>query len=141
MRETTPAIRVLTGHDAGSRRFGLLPSRPNRPAACAARVRAPRNHSGCAGRLRRFATALLIALAAAASGVPAFAQSPPFTAQFENAPASHNGAAKFWVDIRFSEAVDLSFKAFKDNGLLTFTGVRCVTRDGWREAATSGRSR
>ena len=40
----------------------------------------------------------------------------------ENAPASHNGAAKFWVDIPFSEAVDLSFKAFKDNELLTFTG-------------------
>ena len=35
-----------------------------------------RNHSGGTGRLRRFATALLIALAAVASGVPAFAQSP-----------------------------------------------------------------
>ena len=81
-----------------------------------------RNHSGGKGRRRRFATALLIALAAAASGVPAFAQSPPLTAQFENAPASHNGAARFWVDIRFSEDVVLSFKAFKDNGLLKFTG-------------------
>ena len=47
---------------------------------------------------------------------------PPLTAQFENAPASHNGAMRFWVDIRFSEDVVLSFLAFRDNGLLTFTG-------------------
>ena len=39
-----------------------------------------RNHSGGTGRLRRFATALLIALAAVASGMPAFAQSPVQTA-------------------------------------------------------------
>ena len=81
-----------------------------------------RNHSGGTGRLRRFATALLIALAAAASGVPTFAQLPPLTAQFENGPASHNGLARFWVDIRFSDNVELSYLAFKDNGLLTITG-------------------
>ena len=80
-----------------------------------------RNHSGGTGRRRRFAAALLIALAAVASGVPAFAQSPALTAQFENAPASHNGSAVFIVHLRFSEAVNLSASAF-GNGLLTITG-------------------
>ena len=81
-----------------------------------------RNHSGRTGRLRRFATALLIALAAVASGVPAFAQSPALTAQFENVPASHNGSAVFRVELRFSEEVNLSASAIRDNGLLTITG-------------------
>ena len=70
---------------------------------------------------RRFATAWLIALAAALSGVPAFAQSQLLTAQFENAPASHNGVSDFTVHLVFSEADNLSFQAF-ENGLLTITG-------------------
>ena len=80
-----------------------------------------RNHSGGTSRLRRFATALLIALAAVASGVPAFAQSPALTAQFENVPASHNGVSDFTVHLVFSENDNLSFQAFP-NGLLTITG-------------------
>ena len=80
-----------------------------------------RSHSGGTGWRRRFAAALLIALAAVASGVPAFAQSPALTAQFENAPASHDGSSVFRVELRFSEAVDLSFSAF-ENGLLSITG-------------------
>ena len=80
-----------------------------------------RGHSGGTGWRRRFAAALLIALAAVASGVPAFAQSPALlTAHFENAP-NHNGVSVFSVDIVFSENVDLSFLAFP-NGLLTITG-------------------
>ena len=70
---------------------------------------------------RRFATALLIALAAVLSGVPAIAQSQAFTAQFENVPASHNGVSDFTVHLVFSEADNLSYQAFP-NGLLTFTG-------------------
>ena len=69
-----------------------------------------RGHSGGTGWRRRFAAALLIALAAVASGVPAFAQSPALTAQFENVPASHNGVSVFTVDLVFSENVDLSFR-------------------------------
>ena len=70
---------------------------------------------------RRFATAWLIALAAVLSGVPAFAQSQLLTAQFENAPASHNGVSDFTVHLVFSEADNLSYQAFP-NGLLTITG-------------------
>ena len=80
-----------------------------------------RNHSEGTGRRHRFATALLIALAAALSGVPAIAQSQAFTAQFENVPASHNGVSDFTVHLVFSEADNLSYQAFP-NGLLTFTG-------------------
>ena len=81
-----------------------------------------RNHSGGTGRRRRFATALLIALAAALSGVPAVAQSQLLTAQFENAPASHNGISHFTVHLVFSENVNLSATAISTNGLLTITG-------------------
>ena len=73
--------------------------------------------------LRRFAVALLIPLAAAASGVPAFAQSsdPPLTAQFENVPFTHDGSDSFEVELRFSENVILNARAFR-NGLLTIDG-------------------
>ncbi len=80
-----------------------------------------RGHSGGTGWRRRFAAALLIALAAVASAVPAFAQSPALTAQFESAPASHNGVADFFVHLVFSENDNLSYRAFP-NGLLTITG-------------------
>ena len=46
---------------------------------------------------------------------------PPLTAQFENAPDTHDGSSQFTVDIRFSENVRLSASAFR-NGLLTITG-------------------
>ena len=102
-----------------------------------------RGHSGGTGWRRRFAAALLIALAAVASGVPAFAQSPALlTAQFENVPASHNGVSEFSVDLRFSEAVSLSADAFKvAPELLTITGgTRKNQRRLVGETASPGRS-
>ena len=43
------------------------------------------------------------------------------TAVFENTPASHDGSTRFYVDLRFSEEVLLSYRAF-ESGLLTTTG-------------------
>ena len=43
-------------------------------------------------------------------------------AAFENAPVSHDGAAPFTVDLRFSEPVRLSYRAF-EGGLLTLTAA------------------
>ena len=43
------------------------------------------------------------------------------TAVFENTPASHDGSTRFDVDLRFSEEVVLSYRAF-ESGLLTTTG-------------------
>ena len=48
----------------------------------------------------------------------------PLTAQFENAPARHDGSTKFTVHLRFSENVNLSATAISTNGLLTITGGR-----------------
>ena len=97
-----------------------------------------RNHSGGTGRRRRLATALLIALAASLSGVPAVAQSQLLTAQFENAPASHNSVAKFMVELRFSEEVNLSYLAFEDNGLLTITGGELKDQRRLNQPSTIG---
>ena len=44
-----PAIRVLTGRDAGPRRFGLLPSLPNRPRS----LRGPGSRPGATTREAR----------------------------------------------------------------------------------------
>ena len=116
-RRPPESSQVVTPDRAASgfRRRSPITRRPARPGFAPGR-----NHSGGTGRRRRFATALLIALAAVASGMPAFAQSP-LTAQFENVPASHNGVADFTVHLVFSENDNLSFQAFP-NGLLTFTG-------------------
>ena len=48
-------------------------------------------------------------------------QDPLLTAAFENAPAGHDGSTGFRLELRFSEEVDLSYRAFT-NGLLTVSG-------------------
>ena len=45
---------------------------------------------------------------------------PPLTASFENEPPAHDGSTAFTVRLRFSEQVDLSYRAF-GNGLFTTT--------------------
>ena len=117
-RRPPESSQVVTPDRAASgfRRRSPITRRPLRPG-----FPSGRNHSGGTGRRHRFATALLIALAAALSGVPAIAQSQAFTAQFENVPASHNGVSDFTVHLVFSENDNLSFQAFP-NGLLTITG-------------------
>ena len=64
---------------------------------------------------------------------------PPLTAQFENAPALHDGSTEFVVHLRFSENVRLNSGAF-DGELLTITGGRVTGKGrlmsgssvGWR---------
>ena len=43
------------------------------------------------------------------------------TAAFENAPGAHDGSTAFTLELRFSEEVELSYRAFT-NGLLTVSG-------------------
>ena len=46
---------------------------------------------------------------------------PPLTASFAGTPASHDGVAQFTAQLRFSEEVNLSYRAFT-SGLLTLVG-------------------
>ena len=44
-------------------------------------------------------------------------ESPPFTASFENAPASHNGRSRFNLDLTFSEDFRVGFRRLKNQAL------------------------
>ena len=41
----------------------------------------------------------------------------PFTAHFANAPSSHNGNRRFWVDLNFSEEFRVSWRRIKNRAL------------------------
>ena len=41
----------------------------------------------------------------------------PFTARFANAPSSHNGNRRFWVDLNFSEEFRVSWRRIKNRAL------------------------
>ena len=116
---------VQVGHRAETPDFAALDScrrSPTAPQPARPGFVRGRDHSAGTGWRRWFAGALLIALAAVASGPPAFAQQSPLTAEFQSVPANgHNGVSDFTVHLVFSEATDLSFRAFQ-NGLLTITG-------------------
>ena len=47
---------------------------------------------------------------------------PPLTGAFRSVPASHDGSSAFWMELHFSEEVELSYRAFK-NGLVRARGA------------------